>query len=66
MVCIKLNGIEAADAEEAVAAIRAGQTRVVGKRTPLRFFYREHCAVDMPDCEEEGEERGEGVDVAIA
>jgi predicted metal-dependent phosphoesterase TrpH len=30
--------IEAADAEEAVAAIRAGQTRVVGKRTPPRFF----------------------------
>jgi hypothetical protein len=30
--------IEAADAEEAVAAIRAGRTRVVGKRTPPRFF----------------------------
>ena len=30
--------IEAADAEEAVEAIRAGQTRVVGKRTPPRFF----------------------------
>ena len=30
--------IEAADAEEAVAAIRAGHTRVVGKRTPPRFF----------------------------
>jgi len=30
--------IEAADAEEAVAAIRAGQTRVVGKWTPPRFF----------------------------
>jgi hypothetical protein len=30
--------IEAADAEEAVAAIRAGQTRVMGKRTPPRFF----------------------------
>ena len=30
--------IEAADAAEAVAAIRAGQTRVVGKRTPPRFF----------------------------
>ena len=30
--------IEAADAEEAVEAIRAGQTRVVGKRTPPWFF----------------------------
>ncbi|MCX6674417.1 MAG: hypothetical protein NTY37_11645 [Methanothrix sp.] len=30
--------IEAADAEEAVAAIRAGQMRVVGKRMPPRFF----------------------------
>ena len=30
--------IEAADAEEAVAAIRLGETRVVGKRTPPRFF----------------------------
>jgi len=30
--------IEAANAAEALAAIRAGQTRVVGKRTPPRFF----------------------------
>jgi len=30
--------IDASDAEEAVAAIRAGRTRVVGKRTPPRFF----------------------------
>jgi len=30
--------IEAANAAEAVAAIRAGRTRVVGKRTPPRFF----------------------------
>lgn len=30
--------IQAADAEEAVAAIREGRTRVVGKRTPPRFF----------------------------
>jgi predicted metal-dependent phosphoesterase TrpH len=30
--------IQAADAEEAVAAIRAGETRVIGKRTPPRFF----------------------------
>ncbi|MCK9587512.1 hypothetical protein [Methanothrix soehngenii] len=30
--------IEATNAAEAVAAIRAGQTRVVGKRTPPRFF----------------------------
>jgi hypothetical protein len=30
--------IEAANAAVAVAAIRAGQTRVVGKRTPPRFF----------------------------
>jgi hypothetical protein len=30
--------IEAANAEEAVAAIRAGHTSVVGKRTPSRFF----------------------------
>ena len=30
--------IEAADAEEVVAAIRAGRTWVVGMRTPPRFF----------------------------
>ena len=30
--------IEAVDAEEVVAAIRAGRTRVVGKRMPPRFF----------------------------
>jgi predicted metal-dependent phosphoesterase TrpH len=30
--------IEVADADEAVAAIRAGRTSVVGKRTPPRFF----------------------------
>ena len=30
--------IQAADAEAAVAAIRDGRTRVVGKRTPPRFF----------------------------
>jgi predicted metal-dependent phosphoesterase TrpH len=30
--------IQAADSEEAVAAIREGRTRVVGKRTPPRFF----------------------------
>jgi len=30
--------IPAADAEEAVEAIRAGRTRVIGKRTPPRFF----------------------------
>jgi len=30
--------IEATNAAEALAAIRAGQTRVVGKRTPPRFF----------------------------
>ncbi|MDD2756438.1 MAG: PHP-associated domain-containing protein [Methanothrix sp.] len=30
--------IEATDAEEAVAAIRAGQTCGVGKRTPPCFF----------------------------
>ncbi|MDD2835268.1 MAG: DUF120 domain-containing protein [Methanothrix sp.] len=35
---IKLNGMQAADAEEAVAAIRAGQTCGVGKRTLPRFF----------------------------
>jgi predicted metal-dependent phosphoesterase TrpH len=33
--------IEATDAEEAVATIRAGRTRVVGKRTPPRFFLSE-------------------------
>jgi hypothetical protein len=30
--------IKSANAEEAVVAIRAGQTRVVGKRMPPRFF----------------------------
>jgi predicted metal-dependent phosphoesterase TrpH len=30
--------IEATDVEEVVAAIRAGRTQVVGKRTPPRFF----------------------------
>jgi hypothetical protein len=30
--------IQAADAEAAVQAIREGRTRVVGKRTPPRFF----------------------------
>jgi hypothetical protein len=30
--------IDASDADEAVAAIRAGRTRFVGKRTPPRFF----------------------------
>jgi hypothetical protein len=30
--------IQAADAEEAVRTIRKGRTRVVGKRTPPRFF----------------------------
>jgi hypothetical protein len=30
--------IEAANAAEAVAAIRAGQTRVVGRRMPPHFF----------------------------
>lgn len=30
--------IQAADSEEAVAAVREGKTRVTGRRTPPRFF----------------------------
>jgi hypothetical protein len=35
---MEVTEIEVADAEEALAAIRAGQTRVVAKRTPQRVF----------------------------
>ena len=37
-VGLGVTDIEAADAEEAVEAIRAGRTRIIGKRTPPRFF----------------------------
>jgi hypothetical protein len=39
--------IEAADAEVAVAAIRAGETRVVGQEDDAAVFYREYGAVDI-------------------
>jgi predicted metal-dependent phosphoesterase TrpH len=37
-VGLGVTDLPAADAEEAVAAIRAGRTRVIGRRTPPRFF----------------------------
>ena len=37
-VGLGVTDIQAADAEEAVAAIREGRTRVIGRRTPPRFF----------------------------
>ncbi|VVB68022.1 Error-prone DNA polymerase [uncultured archaeon] len=37
-VGLGVTDIEAADAEEAVEAIRKGHTRIIGKRTPPRFF----------------------------
>ena len=37
-VGLGVTDIEAADAEEAVEAIRAGRTRIIGKRTPPQFF----------------------------
>ena len=53
--------IEAADAEEAVEAIRAGQTRVVGKTDAAAVFHWEYLPVDLPDCEEGCAEKAEGV-----
>ena len=37
-VGLGVTDIDAADAEEAIEAIRAGRTRIMGKRTPPRFF----------------------------
>ena len=37
-VGLGVTDLPAEDAEEAVAAIRAGRTRVIGRRTPPRFF----------------------------
>jgi len=37
-VGLGVTDIQAADAEEAVAAIREGRTRVLGKRTNPKFF----------------------------
>ncbi|MGB7571927.1 MAG: PHP domain-containing protein [Methanothrix sp.] len=37
-VGLGVTDIQAADAEEAVAAIREGRTRVIGRRTPPKFF----------------------------
>ncbi|MGV8174101.1 MAG: CehA/McbA family metallohydrolase [Methanothrix sp.] len=37
-VGLGVTDLPAADAEEAVAAIREGRTRVIGRRTPPRFF----------------------------
>src|SRR5512136_102852 len=37
-VGLGVTDIQAADAQEAVAAIREGKTRVIGRRTPPRFF----------------------------
>ena len=37
-VGLGVTDIQAADSEEAVAAIREGRTRVIGRRTPPRFF----------------------------
>jgi predicted RNase H-like HicB family nuclease len=54
--------IKTADAEEAEAAIRAGQTRVVGKRTQPRFFIGNTVqSIYITRLCGEGEERAEGV-----
>jgi predicted metal-dependent phosphoesterase TrpH len=37
-VGLGVTDIDASDAEEAIEAIRAGQTRIIGKRTSPRFF----------------------------
>ena len=37
-VGLGVTDIQAADADEAVAAIREGRTRVIGRRTPPKFF----------------------------
>jgi hypothetical protein len=37
-VGLGVTDIQASDAEEAVAAIREGRTRIVGKRTHPKFF----------------------------
>ncbi len=37
-VVLGVTDIDATDAEEAVEAIRAGRTRIIGKRTPPQFF----------------------------